>query len=275
MKLILIKIIKYIMIPFGFIYVLFKRRSNTTILMYHRVNDCISKEICVTYKNFIWQMEYLKRKNYKVISLDEAIRLANQNASDRKGKYIVLTFDDGYEDFYSNVYPILIKYNYPSTVYLVPGYIETDKVFWWDHNLGESKLMNWEQIKELSKSGKVQFGSHSMNHPDFDLINNEALLKELRLSREILEEKLNQKIKHFSYPRGIVTKSSMNCTKDYYDTAVSIFNGYEIHKSRNIDCFTKLKRLPVQRSDGRYLFGARLKGWLKPEEWVKKFLGRN
>lgn len=274
------------MIPFGFIYVLFKRKSNITILMYHRVNEHLSKEICVTYKNFIWQMEFLKRKNYKVISLDEAIklayqntsdrkdRLAYQNANDRKHKYIVLTFDDGYEDFYTNVYPILMKFKYPSTIYLVPGYIETEKVFWWDHNLGESKLMNWIQIKELSKSGNVQFGSHSMNHPDFNLINEEELLVELRLSREMLEERLDQKIKHFSYPRGIVTKSSMYCVKDYYETAVSIFDGYELSKSCKKDCFIKLKRLPIQRSDGRYLFGARLKGWLKPEEWAKKFLGR-
>ena len=258
------------MIPWGMFYVLFKGRSNLTILMYHRVNDDVSKELAVRNKDFQWQMEYLFRNHYKILSLDEALGF-NWAAINKKEKYAVLTFDDGYEDFYDNAFPILYKYNYPSIVYLVSDYIESGKVFWWDKNLGDSKLLSWNQIAELKNSGIVQFGSHSMNHPDFNLLKKDEIRKELYKSQDLLQEKLSQEIKHFSYPRGIVTHCAQEMIGTYYKSAVSIFDGHEITEHNQKNDFMKIKRMPVQRSDGCYLFGPRLKGWLIIEEWIKRW----
>lgn len=271
-KKLFIKIFKYLIIPLGMLYVLFKRKRNITILMYHRVNDSVSKELSVTNANFLWQMEYLNRKGYKVISLDEAILSECISNENKKEKYIVLTFDDGYEDYFTNAFPVLSEFGYPSIIYLVPGYVETDNVYWWDNDLGESKLMNWIQINELKNKEIVQFGSHSMSHPDFNQLNEKKIEEELCLSQEILQQKLILKVRHFSYPRGIVTRCAKDKIKTIYDTAVSIFDGYEIVNDCEDDYLMQLKRVPVQRSDGRYLFIARLKGWLDLEEYIKKVI---
>lgn len=279
MRLMLIRLTKCLMVPIGTVYLFFKTKSNITILMYHRVNDSVSKEISVSKSDFLWQMKYLKKNNYHVISIDRAICLKDMMCSrscrSTKEKYVVLTFDDGYEDYYTTAYPILSQFGYPSIIYLVPGFVETGSVFWWDRDLGESRLMDWKQIEELKNSPLVQFGCHSMTHPDFDRIEKKQAEEELVFSQRKLEEKLSLPIKHFSYPRGIVTKDTRNTVKVLYETGVSIFDGDEISSGSNGDHMAQLKRMPIQRSDGRCLFGARLKGWLVMEEWIKKILGRH
>lgn len=271
----LLAFMKYLMLPLGSLLSRFREGDQITILMYHRVNDFVEKEIAVTKRNFRWQMEYLRKKGYQVISLDQAIELAQHQPggctmpSTTCQKYVVLTFDDGYQDFYTTATPILTIYGYPSIVYLVPGYMDTDKVFWWDRDLGESSLMGWEDVNELKSNPLVGFGSHSLNHPDFDQLNREQIEEELRSAKGILEERLSRKVRHFAYPRGIVTDEAKEVVLNHYETALSIFDGTDISKS-----LIQIKRLPVQRSDGRFLFGPRLRGWLVPEEWIKKRMGR-
>ena len=161
------KIAKYLLLPMGYICrVFFKTMDEIVILMYHRVNDNIPKELAVTEENFKWQMNYLKRNHYRVITLNKAYEMMKSKTI--KGKYLVLTFDDGYEDFFYNAFPILKEHKYPAIVYLVPGFIETSRVFWWDHDLGESKLLNWSQIKDLSDGKLVAFGSHTTTHCKLD-----------------------------------------------------------------------------------------------------------
>jgi peptidoglycan/xylan/chitin deacetylase (PgdA/CDA1 family) len=272
MLIFLIKLMKYVLVPIGVVYSLFKKKC-VKILMYHRVNDAVHKELSVTQADFLWQMEYLKKKGWEVISLDEAVYRMKSGSIHKRNRLVVLTFDDGYEDFYINAFPVLSRYGYAAISYLVPGYIDSGDVFWWDGDLGESKLMSWEQIKVLKKSELIQFGSHTMRHIDLNLLDRWEVVEELRKSKEILQQRLAQEVRHFSYPRGIATKLSRDVAFTLYDTAVSIFNGDEILCGFDADLL-QLKRLPVQRSDGRNLFVARLNGWLNPEEWLRRLVGR-
>ena len=271
MRPLLIKLAKFLMIPLGMAYQCFREKPPFLILMYHRVNNSVCKEISVKEDDFRWQMAYLNRKGYEVVTLDQALRMDAKER--RRTKTVVLTFDDGYRDFYTNARPELDKYGYPALVYLVPGFIETDNTFWWDKDLGESPLMDWRQILSLSEGGLTYFGSHTMTHPDFDRIGRVEAEEELRSSRAVLQEKLGADIRHFAYPRGIV--GHVREVGTVYDTAAAIFDGYYGAGSRAADCRLRLKRLPVQRSDGRLLFAARLRGWLEPEGWVKTLLGRH
>lgn len=273
LRLIFVRMVRYLIAALGMIFNIFKRDNNEIIiLMYHRVNDDIKKELAVKKENFIWHMDYLKRKKYNVISMDEAYFRIRTNSIN--GRYLVLTFDDGYEDFYYNAFPILKEYNFPSMLYIVPGYIETEKVFWWDRELGESRLMDWPMLIELSKSGIVDFGSHTLNHIDLNKVKGYDLISEIRDSKKMIEDKTGCKVIHFSYPRGIYDRESADVIKRFYATGVLIYNGAEINKKiKDMDLF-KLKRIPVQYSDGKYLFAARIKGWIKPEDMVRKFIYR-
>ena len=302
MKIMILKLIKIMLIPVGLLYTLFRDQSGTVILMYHRVNDSVKKELSVKRSDFIWQMNYLNQKGYKVITLDDAIRhfgsgnirhkesITENNRRDinekeiyeekdvegnNKEKFAVLTFDDGYEDYYTAAFPILSIFGYPSIVFLVPGFIEKGRIFWWDRDIGESRLMKWDQIEELSESGLVQFGSHTLTHQDFTQINRMQAERELVLSRDRLEEKLSRRIKHFAYPRGIVKEEYKDIVGKIYQTGLSIFEGYKLSGRLTKNELLQLKRLPVQRSDGRLLFAPRIRGWLIAEEWIKKLMGRH
>lgn len=268
MKFHLMKMIKYMFIPFGILYrFVYKSKNEILILMYHRVNDEINKELAVTKRSFNWHMNYLFIKGYKVISMDEACSLIRENSIN--DRYVVLTFDDGYEDFYINAFPVLRRYHFPSILYLVPGFIESDKTYWWDKDLGESKLLSWKQIEELNDCNLVDIGSHSLSHFDLDKLENEDLQYELETSKRILQDKTGKTIKHFSYPRGISCEEGEKKVKNLYVSGVLMQNGIKVTNNISINDITKLKRIAIQRSDGRYLFIARLKGWLEMEELAR------
>ncbi|RSK28311.1 polysaccharide deacetylase family protein [Bacillus sp. HMF5848] len=268
------KAIKLILLlPIGLLFRFFKKQEpQATILMYHRVNDDIKKELSVSIENFLWQMNYLKRHQYEVITMD----LLMKRVKEKKltNKTIVLTFDDGYMDYFETTYPILKKFNFPSIQYLVPSYIETDKIFWWDQDLGSNQLMNWCQIVEISKSRLVQFGAHTVNHLDLDRIDEKMLGSEILVCKHILENRLNIPVYHFSYPRGRYNNMSENYVRNLYASGVSIFKGKPVTNKLASTDYAILKRVPIQRSDGKILFIARLKGWLVLEEFLRRLLNK-
>jgi peptidoglycan/xylan/chitin deacetylase (PgdA/CDA1 family) len=271
-KIFVVKIIRYIIAYFGMIIAAVRKYDNEIIiLMYHRVNDDIDKELAVKENNFKWQMDYLFREKYKVISMDEAYFRARTNSINQK--YVVLTFDDGYEDFIT-AFPILEKYEFPAILYIVPNFIGSGKTYWWDNDIGESKLLNWDQLKELGESKLIDFGSHTLNHLDLNSISENELRDEILNSKEMLQNKLGRSIVHFSYPRGIYSKEAVETVKDFYNTGVLIYDGVAINKKITDNDLLKLKRIPVQNSDGKYLFVARVNGWLKPEETIRNILSK-
>ncbi len=269
MKILVLSLIKLILLPFGMLASIFTgSRPGIRILMYHRVNDQVEKELSLRLDSFAWQMEYLKAGSYSVISMGTALEMIASGAI--TGNNIVLTFDDGYEDFYTNAYPILKKHGFHSTIYIVPGFIETGNIFWWDKDIKESSLMNWRQIIELSESGLVTIGSHTNSHTDLNRLDEEGIRKELLQSRAVIEEKTKQPVRHFSYPRGILTDTALDVVRELYSTGVLLSNGIDAIKGSMGDQLYKLRRVPVQRSDGRYFFVARLKGWLFLEEMLRR-----
>lgn len=269
MKFFVRRLIKYFLLPFGVI------ASNLTggnehikILTYHRVNDSVYKEMSVKQDDFLWHMHYLEAKGYSVISLDEVCRMISK--SNIRGKYVVLTFDDGYEDFFLHAFPVLQKHNYQATIYIVPNYIESKKTFWWDEGIGESPLMNWDQIVQLSQTNLVTIGSHTMNHVDMNKLDRDELEVELIQSQKAISQRIKMPVEHFSYPRGICTDWSVQLASQIYKTAVLLLNGNEIDKAMESNQLYKLRRIPIQRSDGKLLFIARLKGWLYFDELLRR-----
>lgn len=172
------------------------------ILMYHYINDeePFKSRLGVSPKSFEKQMRFLREHNYNILTLEELANLITQK-NKIPLKTVVITFDDGYLDNYTNAFPILKKYNIPAAIFVVINRI--------GKRLGHDDYMNWEQIRELSESGLITIGSHSMNHPNLSEVESEDTLKyEIFESKKTLEETLKKRVDFFSYPfGGINTKA--------------------------------------------------------------------
>jgi len=94
------------------------------ILCYHSIDENDSL-LSITPSLFQKQMEHLKRYKHKIISLSEAIHYLTSGEK-LSESYVVITFDDGYKNFYLHAFPILKKFNFTATVFLVPKYINKE-----------------------------------------------------------------------------------------------------------------------------------------------------
>ena len=91
----------------GFIFWLFERAADDVpILVYHRVSDIDKNPSTLTVADFDAQLKYLADNGYHVIAPDDLLD-AWANGKSLPTNPIVLTFDDGHEDIYKNVFPIL------------------------------------------------------------------------------------------------------------------------------------------------------------------------
>ncbi len=174
------------------------------ILMYHRVapeGTEALRRYRVTPEQLEAQLKYLKENGYQGVTLEqwgEAQRIRKP----LPGHAVCLTFDDGYQDFHDYAWPLLKKYGFPATVFLVADAIGENNG--WDEDYQDNvALMDWETIVSLQAEG-VHFGSHSATHPAMTALNPTQIAKELLASRYILEEGLTRPVRTFCYPYGSV-----------------------------------------------------------------------
>ncbi len=206
-----------------------KEMGRAIVLMYHSIAEppagARMKGLYVSPRMFAFQMWYLKKAGFKVVSLEEIAAYA-EDGTNTEEKLVALTFDDGFNDFYENAYPILKKYGYPATVYLVAECIGKSNEWDYQELNVKKKLMDWSQIKELQKNG-VTFGSHTKTHCFLAEIDSETMWHEINDSKKILEDELGVKIDHFCYPYGSQNqKCRDNVRQAGYRTAVTTKRGY-------------------------------------------------
>jgi len=164
------------------------------VLMYHHVLDSsVAKEISATNLNvpintFREQMDYLLGKGYHVISLDEM--MAGIRSNSLPSKPVVLTFDDGYRDFYENVFPILREKSIRATVFAISQFV------------GGPRYVEWWQLREMVGSNLVLVGDHTLNHLSLPRLSVDEQRNQIVSARKILEENSGQRVEFFAYPYG-------------------------------------------------------------------------
>jgi peptidoglycan/xylan/chitin deacetylase (PgdA/CDA1 family) len=195
------------------------------ILTYHYVSnnpnplDKTRDSLSVSPSDFENQMEYLYKNGFKAITLDLLIQ-AIEGEILLPQKPIILTFDDGYIDFYVNAYPILRRYNLNATAFISPGLI------------GQSPYIDWDQIKEMDRAGLISFQAHSVTHPDLTKLSDEKLKLEIEESKIMLQNFLGRPVNFFAYPFGYSNARVWKATKEAgFFGAVSTLSGRIITKS--------------------------------------------
>jgi peptidoglycan/xylan/chitin deacetylase (PgdA/CDA1 family) len=181
------------------------------ILMYHQVlaeEPKLAKfNLHVLTRNFEKQLEFLKRKGFETIVFEDLLtkRLPK--------KPIILTFDDGYENNYLHLLPLLKKYNMKAVIYILGD--RKHKTNFWDKPLGEAehKLLSPAQILAMQKTGLVEFGSHSLRHARLALLEKAEIIKEVAGSKKALEAFLKKPVHSFAYPYGLFNEEIKNITR--------------------------------------------------------------
>lgn len=174
------------------------------ILMYHSVrpDQSINNRLAVSPEAFERQMGFLKKNNYTVLSLEKLADLIRDKIK-IPPKTVVLTFDDGYKDNYTYAFPIIKKYGFPVTIFLIVD------------DIGAGNMLSWEEVKAMQASGLVVFGSHTLEGGALTKITSEdELRRQIFDSKKILEEKLGRKVNAFSYPIGAFNDKIKELVKD-------------------------------------------------------------
>jgi peptidoglycan/xylan/chitin deacetylase (PgdA/CDA1 family)/glycosyltransferase involved in cell wall biosynthesis len=188
-----------------------REKYEIPVLLYHRViNDpslAGKHGTYVTTKQLEAHLEYLHKNNYTPISFED---LSMINRFDKDKKYVILTFDDGYEDNYTLLFPMLKKFNFKAVIFMVTGKKENT----WDY-LDEGRtfpLLERSQILEMNKYG-IEFGAHTMNHVDLTKVEVSEAKQEIEGSKQTLEQLLGKEVTAFAYPYGSVNETIKELVK--------------------------------------------------------------
>ncbi|WP_438447518.1 polysaccharide deacetylase family protein [Gorillibacterium sp. sgz5001074] len=129
-------------------------RDKVIVLMYHHLAEVeANEEVTITPAKFESHLKVLKDRKYQVISIEDYVRFVKENQPVPPNA-VVITFDDGYESYYRYGYPLLKKYGFTATNFLVTSYM--------DSNNPSLPFMTWKQVKEMHDAG-FSFYSHSHN----------------------------------------------------------------------------------------------------------------
>lgn len=242
------------------------------VLMYHSISaEMVARhpyyEINTSPKVFAEHMSFLKERGYSTISLGGAVRALKSHTLSANS--VVLTFDDGYRDFYTAAWPILQQYKMAATVFIVTEIATTGSCFNGKH------CLSWTEVKELHESG-ISIGSHTETHPEVRFMKPAQIDDEIGRSKQTIEQRIGAAVRSFSYPyafpetnRSLKSFLSHTLEKYGYENGVSTILGTVRPTS---DHFF-LPRIPVNTWDDLAFFQAKLSGaydWLRFPQRLSK-----
>lgn len=169
-------------------------------------------------------MAWLHHKGFQTLSLAEAARLVRAGQPFRE-RTCVVTFDDGYETVYRDAFPILQEFGYTATVFLITGYCGK-RNSWPGHvsPVGEQSLLSWTHIEEMARH-HIEFGSHTVTHPDLACVTRHEAEREMRESKQAIQERLGRPVEVFAYPYGKYAPWTVDLAREHFTGACSTILG--------------------------------------------------
>lgn len=192
--------------------------SSATILTYHRIATRPAAFTVLPPKKFAAQMDYLHRNGFNVVPLQKVIEAVRWRKK-LPPRTVALTFDDGYRSCYTEVLPIIQRYQFPATMFVYTNYIDTN-----------SAALTWSHVKDLAKTPLIDVQSHTLSHPSLPRRRHEArerfeqrIKPELITSKSVLQKQIGKRVTILAYPYGAYDSQGVALTKQAgYMAAVTV-----------------------------------------------------
>lgn len=226
-----------------------------TILIYHRVGGGTDSEVDLPVDVFRAQLAHLA-EHHRVVSLDTAV--AELSGSNPIDDGVVLTFDDGTDDFVEHVVPALVEARLPASLYAATQFIDEGRDFPWD-----ARPATWAGLTDAVDTGLITIGSHTHTHALLDRAAPAEIGCELDRSIELIGEHIGVAPAHFAYPKALPGSPAAEDEVRSRFTSAALARG-RVNESGKTDLH-HLWRTPIQRSDGHVFFAAKAAGGMRLE----------
>jgi len=233
-------------------------RLRLPVLMYHEVGERerTKSPLAVTPGAFADQLGYLHDAGFRTVTA--AALPTALAADDPLDRTIVLTFDDGYEDFHAQALPLLCRHGFTATVFVTSGWVQDDRE--WPDAQRPGRMLSWSQVAEAAAAG-IEIGAHSDRHPQLDQIPADRLREELYASKARIEDRLGLPVPGIAYPFGYSNAQVREVAR-----AAGYRYGYAVRNriaATGADPFA-IPRLTVHRTTTLAEFRAMVDGHLTP-----------
>ena len=245
-----------------------QNNDKVKFLMYHSIGGNLDLELDIGKKIFLKQLAFLQKKG-KIISIEESLDLINKKENDQK-QYFVLTFDDGYSNFFSNVYPELIKRSIPATLFPALEFIDSP-----NQKPIQNKIKNksWtlinplsiKEVKTLNDSDLITIGSHGYSHFNYSNASIQKIDNDIKKASEWFLNNLGINPEIFCYPMGFSNKECENLLKNKFKIAFKASYSSPAYGKYEQESFP---RIAILKSDGIFWFKLKINGFLYREHSI-------
>ncbi|KIX15701.1 polysaccharide deacetylase family protein [Dethiosulfatarculus sandiegensis] len=222
------------------------------IFMYHHITDELNgtplPKLRVSPRCFARQLDIIQKAGFQAVTLSRAL------SADAPAKPCVISFDDGYDNFLTNAWPLLKKRGMSATVFLVTKEIGGSNR--WDLGKGEPQeaMLSREQVLDLADQG-VEFGGHTRDHLNLTTLDEAELAEQIKGCQKDLTRLLGSPARVFSYPFGAYNQKAADMAREAgFDLACTTRPG----KAGSATPPFELPRIIVKRADDSLDFRIKL-----------------
>ena len=217
-------------------------RGRSCILTYHSL-DASGSVISIRPEAFREQMESLAETGARVAPLHAVCETPGA---------IALTFDDGFRNFFEHAFPVLQRFRFPATVFIVSGYCGQQNN--WpsqpkNNGIPAADLLRWSEVEELARAG-IEIGAHTVTHPRMSLLSPQETEEELLRCRAAIEDRIGSPVRSFAYPYGESTPEVRAAVRRHFQWACGTRLSYLSPDSEAVD----LPRIDMYYLQKRFWF---------------------
>ncbi len=265
----MIYIIVLVVVAFAFLLfinfqfkIFYSAKNKLRILEYHSIStNGFEDQITITKEKIIEQFDYLKKNNYNTLWLSEleAIKNSKQKLAP---KSIVLTFDDGFLDNYTELYPLLQQYDFKAVCFVVLGRMG-QKADWGGKYVSDSMMMmNKEQLQAIGSH--IELGYHTFKHDNYANLSLEEIENDLQLCEKVIEREELNVFPALAYTYGGYYRKKDTSQKQFFELLNKYGIKYGLRIGNRINIFPFSNKYEIQRID--------IRGKDSMQDFVKKVI---